>query len=383
MQIGAVPLKNCICLPSFNTKNNLARVHIMASIQKLKRAKGFIYKVTIRRAGHSAICKNFKTKKEALAYSRKVEGDDNLISTLGNSVAKGLTLNQVIDEFMEQYSGKDSGLQGKLNWWSAEYGHLSLNLINALVVRDGLKKLSEGKVRRSDGGRKGRVIEVAKQRSGSTVNRYKAALSSIFEYSKAEYGLTENPCRQIRAKPENAGRTRFLTDLERSALLTACQSSEWDKLYPLVLMALTTGARKGELLGLQWSDINFTARLATLHETKNGTQRLLPLTNDVISELQAFRGIGNNLLFPSRVNPQKPFEFRKLWIKALDDAEIKDFRFHDLRHSAASFLAMNGASLQEIAEVLGHKSIQVTMRYSHLCIDHKQRLIDSVMGGIK
>jgi len=88
------------------------------------------------------------------------------------------------------------------------------------------------------------------------------------------------------------------------------------------------------------------------------------------------------LLFPSTRAPGKAFEFRKHWDKAVSDAGIADFRFHDLRHTCASYLAQNGATLLQIAEVLGHKQLEVTKRYSHLCVDHKQTLIDNVMGCV-
>jgi len=82
------------------------------------------------------------------------------------------------------------------------------------------------------------------------------------------------------------------------------------------------------------------------------------------------------LIFNSSIKPTKAYEFRKEWIKALKRAEIDDFRFHDLRHTCASYLAQNGASLLEIADVLGHKQIQMTKRYAHLCVSHKQKLIN-------
>ena len=86
------------------------------------------------------------------------------------------------------------------------------------------------------------------------------------------------------------------------------------------------------------------------------------------------------LIFNSPIKPTKAYEFRKEWIKALKRAEIKDFRFHDLRHTCASYLAQNGASLLEIADVLGHKQIQMTKRYAHLCFSHKQKLIEEYFG---
>ena len=88
------------------------------------------------------------------------------------------------------------------------------------------------------------------------------------------------------------------------------------------------------------------------------------------------------LIFASLIKPDKPYCFTKPWYKALKEADIEDFRFHDLRHSCASYLAMNGASLLEIADVLGHKQISVTHRYAHLCTLHKQKLINRVMSDM-
>jgi integrase len=153
-------------------------------------------------------------------------------------------------------------------------------------------------------------------------------------------------------------------------------------LYLLTLLAITTGGRKGELIGLEWSDINFDRKLAYIKTTKNGEPKVLPLTDEVITELSKFKEQKPMLLFNSEIVTDKPFCFTKAWKKALTQAEITNFRFHDLRHTCASYLAQSGASLLEIADVLGHKQIQMTKRYAHLCIDHKQKLINKVMGDM-
>jgi integrase len=106
------------------------------------------------------------------------------------------------------------------------------------------------------------------------------------------------------------------------------------------------------------------------------------LTDDVIKELTKFRQQDSSLIFNSEIKPNKAFCFNKQWKKVLVLAEVDNFRFHDLRHTTASYLAMSGASLLEIADVLGHKQISVTQRYAHLCIDHKEKLINSVMSNI-
>ena len=173
-----------------------------------------------------------------------------------------------------------------------------------------------------------------------------------------------------------------MSEAERTSLFKACRASHWDKLYLIVLLAITTGARKGELTKLRWNDIDFDRRTAYVATTKNGQPKVLPLTDSVIKELQLFDTKDSSLIFASKVKEDAPYCFTKPWKKALKDGEIKDFRFHDLRHSCASYLAQSGASLLEIADVLGHKQISVTKRYAHLCIEHKSSLINRVLGGI-
>ncbi|WP_223931438.1 site-specific integrase [Aeromonas caviae] len=142
-------------------------------------------------------------------------------------------------------------------------------------------------------------------------------------------------------------------------------------------------ARRGELIGLKWSDINFNTRTAHLAVTKNGSQRVLSLTADLLTELSQFREIGASFVFPHPSGLNRPFtEFDYHWQAAKKAALLSDFHFHDLRHSCASLLAMNGASILEIAEVLGHKSITMTQRYSHLCNAHKAKLTDRVFGNL-
>ena len=112
----------------------------------------------------------------------------------------------------------------------------------------------------------------------------------------------------------------------------------------------------------------------------------MPITGRALDLLKKHvRRIDTQLLFPSRLNAQKPIDLRAPWEIALKQAEIDDFRFHDLRHSAASYLAMNGASLAEIAEVLGHKTLQMVMRYAHLSEAHTTSVVSSmnekIFGG--
>lgn len=184
-------------------------------------------------------------------------------------------------------------------------------------------------------------------------------------------------------------RDRFLSDDERQVLLKACRESSCKHLYPVVLLALSTGARKGEILGLRLDDVSMERRRAVLRNTKNGETRSVPIVDavhdvleDHIQDVNAFydeREVskGSRWLFPSK-NGEKPLDVRRPWEEALAVAGVENFRFHDLRHSKASYLAMNGASLVEIAEVLGHKTLQMVRRYAHLSEGHVFDLVSRV-----
>ena len=133
-----------------------------------------------------------------------------------------------------------------------------------------------------------------------------------------------------------------------------------------------------EKWGLKWPEVDLNKGIAKLVETKNRQIRVVPIQGYALELMRLrskVRRIDTSLVFPSTVDPQKPFDFRKAWASALRRADIKNFRWHDLRHSAASYLAMNGASTREIAEILGHKTLQMSMRYAHLTENHSTSLV--------
>jgi integrase len=140
----------------------------------------------------------------------------------------------------------------------------------------------------------------------------------------------------------------------------------------IVVLALATGARRGELLNLRWSDVDLKRGTLTFHQTKNGERRAVPLTGyalEVLTQHAQGRRLDTPLVFPDRTGT-RPIGIREAFEWAVKRAGIANFRFHDCRHCAASYLAMNGASLAEIAEVLGHKTLAMVKRYAHLSEAH-------------
>ncbi|WP_457667711.1 tyrosine-type recombinase/integrase [Thiolapillus sp.] len=355
----------------------------MATITKTKSGS---FKAIIRKNGRTIKTKTFKFKKDARTWATRIEGDRDAMAAYGMPGAS-IPYSDLANEYMDQYSGRDGNIQHKSDFWKTVFSNTLLVDIDAAMIRQALERYGNGEVLRSSGiGTDGKLImkKTGKKRSPATVNRMRAFLSSVFRYAIKQRGyMNENPCRLVPSLTENNKRVRYLSDDERKRLIEACKASEWDKLYLLVLLAITTGARLGELQGLHWNEINFSSRTATLPHTKNGDSRILTFPPVTITELQRFREVGKGLVFASEVKWRKPFDFRKHWNKALKQASIENFKFHDLRHTCASYLAMNGATLHEIAQVLGHRNIQTTMRYAHLSVDHKQSVTDRVMGGIE
>ena len=331
----------------------------------------------IIRTNNKAITKTFKLKKLATAWAKRIEGDADLMAATGMKGAS-VPFSKLADEFHDQWTKKDN-ITSKIKFWKAQLGDTPLIKIDDIMIDAMLKEYAAGDVLC---GRNHKSL--GRQRAPATVSRMRAMISSIFVYAiKQKKYLKINPVKTAISFKEPNGRERYLSDEERSALLSACRASDWNKLYLLTLLALTTGARQGELLGLHWDEINFKDRTALLFDTKNGESRILTFPDVAMVELQQFREVGTGLVFQSKKKWNRPFEFRKHWHKAMDNAGIKNFRFHDLRHSAASYLAMSGATLKEIAEVLGHKSIQSTDRYAHLSVAHRQKLTDRVLGKLE
>lgn len=336
----------------------------MAKVQKIVGKHGISWRAQIMRNGRR-VGKTFPTKKEAERYLAFLISSDDLSACLTDIHLTNTPLALAIRQFLDQYTGKDTNIIQRANWWAERIGDKPVGKVTRQHVKAGLAALE------ADG------------LADSTLNRYRSALSSVFTWFCDKHDLKHNPAREVKQKTEDNARTRFLDDDELIRLLAAAKSSRWDRLHLLISMAITTGARRSELLGLRWTDVDLKARTAHLATTKNGSQRVLTLPVPLVQELMKFRQVGNAYLFPHPSTLNDPFRnFDCYWKTCRTAAEITNFHFHDLRHTCASILAKSGASLLEIGQVLGHKSPAMTARYAHLCNGHKQQLTDRVLGAI-
>lgn len=210
----------------------------------------------------------------------------------------------------------------------------------------------------------------------ASVNRELALLKCMFNKA-IEWELTDrNPLKTIKLFKESNCRTRYLTKEEIEKLL----GNSSPKLRAIIIVALNTGMRKGEIQNLKWSDVNFADGYITLEHTKNGEKRFSPMNSAVREALGKIkRHRKSPFIFYG--DDGLPYNFRKSFETALKHSAISNFRFHDLRHTFASQLVMAGTDLNTVRELLGHKSLDMTLRYSHLSKDHKTKAVEILNFG--
>lgn len=373
----------------------LAREAPMATIEKRKQtATGeTFYRVRVRIQGLPEKQKTFKRMTDAKLWAQQTEaairrGEVTNVVTK----TKGKTLSDVIIRYRQEvlpHKAKSSqrAAESYLKHWDAVLGKYGLSYLTPDLISGEVAKLAQA----GDTRRKLKAGEnPPKPKSRKTQKLYRDMLAVLLKNAKA-WGWTPqnlmdgvNPITNIRDE-----RTRFLSDEERAKLLDACKASDNDYLFTVVVFALSTGARKSEILGLTLADVDLERGAAVFRNTKNGDTRAAPLARhlrellaDQIGKAEALYAALPNpprtrWLFPRR-DGLAPMDIRKAWENARDAAQLEDFRFHDLRHSTASYLAMKGASLVEIAEVLGHRTLQMVRRYAHLSESHVKGLVESL-----
>jgi integrase len=362
----------------------------MASIQRIVSplTKSVSYRAQVRVKGRPALSETFPNIKEAKAWAGSTESAIREGRHFPHLKSKRTQFAELVQRYRDtvmKEAGAKAVREQHLDWWNLRFAGRTLAEVTPDLVaeaRDALaaEKFTRGKAHKIKG------VEIAPTeytRSGATVNRYLATLSHLYTMAVKEWRLVAtNPVRDITKKKEARGRIRFLSDAEREALLTACADSDWPALYVLVLLAISTGARRGELINLKWDDVDLKAARVVVHETKNGDPRVLPLVGKALEALRALKLQGSAKspwVFAQPSGFPGPYEhFDGVWYDALKAAGIEDFRFHDLRHTCASYLASQGASLLEIADTLGHRTMSMVKRYSHLAQSHKVSALEKM-----
>ena len=342
-----------------------------------KRKDGKSWRAVVRMKGYPTVCDHFDRKPEAEDWVRDTRNKIKLGQYKFDQHKKHHTFNSLLEQYiangaLEHHRSADD-TRHHLSYWQSRFGSYDLvHITHEFIAKE---RLLLSNTPSASG----------KKRTNSTVNRYTASLSAIFTYATRQLRwISESPCIHLQKLKENPGRDRILSEAEIERLLDACRKSRSTYLYCIIILSLTTGARQGEILNLEWKDLDFNNRLAYLKQTKNGRPRSISLADPVIDELKRLYELRHPLkplVFASKTAFGR-IDIKKAWQTVLRIAGITNCRAHDMRHTFATFAAAQGASNLELATAMGHRTLQMLQRYTHLDVQVTKRFSKNISEKI-
>ena len=317
----------------------------MASIRK----RGERWQVRIQLSGHPEASKTFPNKKDALLWAKKTESDMERGVWLGIKHVD-ISIQDALARYSEEVTPSKKGASRELN-----------RIKHLMGYKIATKNLCS--VRGSDVA-EFRDALIGKGYAPATVKKFLEVLSSLFNTAISEWGYESlgNPVRQVKKPIVRNGRTRRLDAKEEYALLDAASEHRGGWLMSVIILAIETAMRRGEVAALRIEDINLEKRIATLHETKNGDSRLVPLSSRAI---QAIKVLINKRV-SGRLVGVNADAITGAFHTAVKRAGLTNLRVHDLRHEGVSRLFERGLNPLEVAAISGHKTLSMLQRYTHL-----------------
>ncbi|KAF3998521.1 tyrosine-type recombinase/integrase [Glaciimonas immobilis] len=331
------------------------------------------WKALIRKIGWPTTSKTFRTKRDADDWSRRTEDEMVRGVFISRSPSERMTFGAALKRYISEVSTTkklktQSSEAGSAKHLDKFFGKYSLAAVSSELVasyRD--QRLADGK-------------------ANNTVRIELALLSHLFTIAIQEWGLgiTYNPVVNIRKPSPGEGRDRRLTVTEQEQLLNTVKQHSNPMLGWIVMIAIETGMRQSEILGIRHSHVDLKRRVVRLSDTKNDSSRTVPLTR-VATEVfktaleNPLRPSGIDLIFfgePGKDGKRSPYQFKKIWGDIKKSLGFVDLHFHDLRHEAVSRLVEAGLSDQEVASISGHKSMQMLRRYTHLRAEDLVKKLD-------
>jgi integrase len=321
------------------------------------------WQAKVRPLGEMPRSRTFARKTDAEAWAKAVETDLARGLIVPNTADRRRTVAALIDQYLVDALPRTATAKAyrrQLEWWRAKLGALSVEKLTPAAIADARALLM-------------RPTASGKRRKPATVNRYLAALSAACKWAwKERRWLPRNPVLDIAKGRESPGVVRFLTEPERAALMTAARASGDPNIYTALVLALATGARYANIRFLQVDDFAPDLAAARFKTTKNGQGRwvpLIPAAQAQVAHHLEQHPTGAGWLFVGWRN-DAPADLDKAWRKvraaaALIEPTLANFRWHDLRHTTATYLLEAGASTIEIAAALGHKTLAMAQRYAH------------------
>lgn len=333
----------------------------MASIQK----RGEVYRVRVTRKGFATLSQSFRTRQEALKWARNTETqiDQGEIKPIGAPNARtveGTTFSIAADYYLQTHTPLKQNRRSETL------------ILKALRERFGdyqIDKLDQAAVAAL------RDEMLSKGRSGTTICHYLNAISKVYQMLYDEWSLKViNPATGIKRPKQNPPRIVRLSTEAVNALLASCNAASEPLLTPIVRLALTTAMRRGEILALDWKDIDTLRRRIYINTSKNGLARCIPASAQALAVLQSMPKTQCSKVFPVAAE-----SLRKHYERAVRRAQsawsdkannpFTNLTFHDLRHQALSQLSDDGLNVIELAEVSGHRTLSMLKRYTHPSLD--------------
>lgn len=347
------------------------------------------YRAHVRRAGFKSQSKCFDSLANAKAWLRNAEAD----AAQMRQEADGTHLfSRVADLFVKAppRRGTKFWSQTHLVYWVEQFGTRDVKTITRADINVAMAALQEKRAERRTF--EGQVKQSDKTISSATVNRYLATLSSLFNFALNMGYVDRHPIKggQVTKLEEPSGRRRILTPEEEDRLIEEAERSTWPAMALFLRLALTTGARKSELRGLLWSDIDLNRRVAVLRKSKNGEQRTLPLVisvRDALIQAKKVQPLNSDLVFFDPKRPADPKNVDTIWkhvraragLEADREDSLDRVVLHSTRHTAATKLVAGGANVIQAAAVTGHKTVGMLKRYTHMKTDDVLALADRLL----
>lgn len=327
----------------------------MATIRRLRGR----WQAQVRRKGLAPRAKSFDAKSDAERWARNLEADIDRCGNLPDTrLAERMTVRELLARYLMEITP------------TKRSASTETYRVKALMKRDiahrTLAMLSSADIASYRD-------ERLKVVSTSSVIRELNTIAHAVDVARKEWGvhMVQNPVRMIRRPAPPRGRDRRLNGDEEQLLLAAADAGRSPYMRPLIILAMETAMRQGEMLSLTWGDIDLDKRIAHLDMTKNGESRDVPLSSRALDALEALK----QQQIDERVVPSTKSGVQQAWGHLRGRAGLVDFHFHDLRHEAVSRLLERGLNVIETATISGHKELRMLQRYSHLrAVDLVDRL---------
>lgn len=317
----------------------------MATIRKLRGR----WQAMVRRKGMAPRAKSFDSKADAERWARSLEAEVDRCGVLPDTrLAENTALSEILTRYRDEITPRKRSAV-------SETARINGILRRPICYRT-LTLLSTADLA-------GYRDERLKTVSPATVVRELNTISHAIDTARREWGihLAQNPCKLVRRPAPPRGRMRRLVADEERILLAAADAGRSAYMRPLIVLAIETGMRRGELLTLEWKHVDLERRVAHLPLTKNGDPRDVPLSTRAIEVLRALKA-GDT----GRVFAVAPNAVRLGWERLVRRAGLVDLHFHDLRHEAVSRLFERGLNIVEVSAISGHKEMRMLQRYTHL-----------------